>query len=142
MAGTLHALPFVFSMGLAAIAQSTARIHDYEDTERHVHHLQRRTMGGGRSKSLPPLLFPVSDSPLTALSEKLYTELGRRHPIANLTTATPAADFYKFNSTNYQELAQILHSVFELRLLDTQASVRRARQMLDLVQTIAPAARY
>ena len=137
MAGPIHVLPMVFSMALMAIARSSASIQSYEDRAPQVH-LQRRTMGGARSKPLTPL-----DTPLTALSQKLNAELGRRHPISNLTTAVPVDNFYTLNSTiNDLEIAQILNSVFELRLLDTQASVRRARQMLDLVRIIAPAAQY
>ena len=136
-------LPFVLVIGLMVIAQSSARTHEHEKDDHRIH-LQRRKTGGSKNKPSLPLVagFPVSTPALSELSKKLYAELGRsaatNGTLMDALSSEFQDDFHKLNASTDGKLGQVLHSVFELRLLDTQASVRHARQMLDLVQLLVP----
>ena len=88
-----------------------------------------------RSKKHGPPALPNNSQPVASqvleFSRRLYTESGHGHN----ETLSPelARDFAELNTLTDGALGGTLTSLFELRLLDLQLSVRHARAILDKI---------
>ena len=74
---------------------------------------------------------------VVSFTKSLYRDLGN-----NWNNATAVADKYRdrfnaLNDTSDGHLSQTLASLFEIRMLDLQASVRHARKMRSVVESFA-----
>jgi hypothetical protein len=89
---------------------------------------------------LAPSLKPhkqLDPDDVVRFTKSLYKDLGN-----TWNNATAVADKYRdrfdaLNKTTDGQLSQTLASLFEIRMLDLQASVRRAKKMRTVVESFA-----
>lgn len=96
---------------------------------------KHRTKLHHRGKKSGPPAPPSGQKPVSSqildFSKRLYTEIGPTHN----ETLSPelASDYAQLDSLTDGTLGGTLTALFELRLLDLQHSVRRARNILDKI---------
>jgi predicted metalloendopeptidase len=93
---------------------------------------------------LAPSLKPMPSSTKTALdpdaivhfTKNLYKELGNNWGNTTVVAEKYRDRFQRLNETTQGQLGDTLASLFEIRMLDLQASVRHARKMRAVIEAL------
>ena len=85
-------------------------------------------------KPIPPKLHPED---VVRFTKSLYRELGGQWGNATVISDKYRERFEELNASTEGSLGQTLSALFEIRMLDLQASVRHARKMRKVIQTLS-----
>ena len=100
----------------------------------------------GLAPSLKPVAVPAPHAAATKLdsedivrfTKNLYKDLGSSWGANTTVVADKYRDkFNRLNATTDGQLGQTLSALFEIRMLDLQASVRHARKMRSVIESFA-----
>ena len=80
----------------------------------------------------PPSTHPSRDS-VVQFTKKLYRELGNNLGNATALTRKYQGEFDELDESTGGALAETLTSMFEIRMLELQASIRHARKMRQII---------
>ena len=79
----------------------------------------------------------LAPSQVVDFSKRMYKELGGKNSgNITLTSEDFQAEFDQINVLSHGELAKSLSSLFEIRMLDLQLSIRHARKLRDAVDQL------
>lgn len=126
-------IPILLAVGIALLSQSDAR--SSKTLKKTVgYHQQNHKVSGMRrivnkQHPLPSQVLGRIDN----FSRRVYMDLGKSDWNATATADVFGAEFAQLNIRTGGVVGEALSTLVELRLLDLQMSVRRARLMRDVV---------
>jgi hypothetical protein len=93
----------------------------------------------GLAPSFKPNILPAKLDPddVVRFSKTLYKELGNNWGNTTIVTDKFRERFRDLNATTDGQLGQTLAALFEIRMLDLQASVRHARKMRSVIESFS-----
>jgi len=88
-------------------------------------------------KPMPTMKKALDPDDVVHFTKNLYKELGNNWGNTTVIAEKYRERFEKLNETSQGQLGDTLISLFEIRMLDLQASVRHARKMRAVFQAFA-----
>lgn len=125
-------IPILLVLGITLLAQSDARASKTQ--KRSVGGQQHHRVSGEKlvADEQHPR-FPPALSRIDSFSRRVYMELGKSDWNATATANEFSEEFDRLSSRTGGGAGEALSALVELRMLDLQMSIRRARLMRDVV---------
>jgi hypothetical protein len=97
---------------------------------------------GGLAPSLKPEPAVINSKPLdpdavVRFTKNLYKDLGNNWGNATLVADKYRDKFTRLNATTEGQLGSTLATLFEVRMLDLQSSIKHARKMRSVIESFA-----